>query len=325
MVFTPPPSPLPPRHPGLTQSSLDSDDDSNAPSSFTSEKTGDLTKADPPAATTPSSTPAPSSSYARIKRRLIVLFIPAILLLVGSTSSLITERHQWLHGGGPASRSSSNAINDNDTDAPVWKESFSGYLRDPALPPLVTPSHHHHLNAFSKHIHGPRTYGSGSVRDSSHPTPTLPERDTDEDSSAEEDGVAKEGQPLPHKTFPEVLAAVQGIPTPTRISNVAQQSAPAIPAVPWAVPTPCEPPSSITCAAVSVVMYPCLLTYSLLASSSRPTCGSFSPATFRLFAILQLHHLHLSVFFHHPASKPNVPRMPSVWSTVWLFVGFLLH
>lgn len=141
-----------------------------------------------------------------------------------------------MHGGVPCHNSSAH-----DGATAEWKGSFSGFLRDPALPPLPAPTPRHHLSAFSRHIHGPRTYAFGAVKSSSYnPTPTVPEGD--EAGGAEGDVRVEERALSPDKTTGQGREVKEGIPTASTPMNVGQQTAPPIPPVAWPLPTPCKHP-----------------------------------------------------------------------------------
>lgn len=272
MVFTPPPSPLPPAHPTLILERADGS--SEVLLSPTDEKEEEPIGAYATTATTIQSHPHSRSSFARAKRRLMVLVVPAVLLLVCSTSSLITHPYARsildltsanfndLLMADPSSLSSSpHHHNLRPTPAPsptaIWSP-YAGNFRDslPRPPPsnplgaAVAPGSDSRdfRDAFSKHVHGMRHYGPlGHVRSSFPSRPLVP--------LVEERNVFEN---VDEPTFPKALAAVgqeddevlttaAGTATSTHSTtttqapnNNAQTSAPAIPTPAWPIPTPCE-------------------------------------------------------------------------------------
>lgn len=233
-MFTPPPSPLPPRHPPVLESLSDDDDDGDddndangkltlSPEEKSQRRASVINAIGPTETNTPPFTESSSelTSYARIKRRLLVFMVPLILLIVCSTSSFIAGQEERSTYG----------------NAPVWRETIEGTLRDPNFPPVVPAPAHHMLSSLSKHLHRTRLYGVGRARTPSFPIPPTNEprdRDDETDESPVVERVvfadkAEEGGPSP-------VALAAASPT----VNGALETAPSIPSPAWPVPTPCK-------------------------------------------------------------------------------------
>lgn len=255
MVFTPPPSPLPPVHPALVLERTD-----GSSQVLLSSPTAKVQGLSSPSTTTIQS--QSTTAYARAKRRLMVLVVPAILFLVCSTSSFITH---------PYARSIFDInLYEPHSDPPLPMISqYSGNFRDWAsssasdayrLSPPESDSDSDSgddsrsafRNAISKHVHGMRHYGSlGHVPSSFRSSSSEVERRDifgGIDAGTFPKALAAVGAGgTPTTTTTETATASLDLPssaTPSReVSNDAQTTAPAIPTPAWPLPTPCKPHS----------------------------------------------------------------------------------
>lgn len=243
MVFTPPPSPLPPAH--LTSNKRLAEDDDSDDSSFQyltvpsfhepSQPSPEVeppdlsfqsTKLNPPISP-PSISPTSSSSIllsTPVRRRLLVFLVPAILLLIGSTTNFI-HRHgahvnEALHAAQYQRPESSYMLRDRSLESPP------GF-------PIVRHSLEGQLGTLSQHLRSSRRY-HGFIASPAR-------RDIDDvmlDTRADH-VVAIESTPT--STATALLDTTpSGIPTPTIPKNDLQQTAPAIPTPALPLPTPCE-------------------------------------------------------------------------------------
>ncbi|KAF8309370.1 hypothetical protein DL93DRAFT_1773336 [Clavulina sp. PMI_390] len=286
MVFTPPPSPLPPRYPRPNERDyvpvhVEDDDDSSSsekgseqsflavPGSPSEKPTApklSMTTLAPPGlpSSSPLLTPNPltpsssssASNFARTRRRVLVWVVPIVLLLIASTSGLITTRHQHNHWP-------STSLHSSCDDKPR-RPTFSGIFRDPTTYGPMRNETPTHLDGFWKHIHGPKAHKFAAGGSHHHGAPAGPTPTTS--SPGGQSGSTEDVEPravFAHglgdaPTFPQALAAAGGSGESTTTSstaqgiptdapkNVASATAPAIPATPWPVPTPFPQPFDST-------------------------------------------------------------------------------
>lgn len=211
IMFSPPPSPLPPRHPPLAESSSDGNDGTEeklpAPTAeettFQSASEGKASRLTGTIIPPRSSSPLPSFPY--IRRHLLVFMIPLILFIVGSTSSFIVGHEE----------------RGNFDNTPVWRETISGSLRDPSFLPVVVAPVRHTLGQLSRHLHKARLYGGGKAR-----SPTFPAAEPRDDDA--------------HSGNNGIPAARQATPPTGTVANAVQETPPSIPTPAWPVPTPCK-------------------------------------------------------------------------------------
>ena len=275
-MFSPPPSPLPPRHPPV-ESSSDGDDDAddNSPT-LTAEEIPQITgevQANRPII--PAQSSSGLTSFSRIRRHLLVFMVPLILLIVCSTSSFIAAHEE--RGA--------------DNNLPVWRETFGGSLRDPSFPPMIAMPAHHMLSSLSRHLHRARLYGVGRGLSPSFPAPPTNEPRGYGDNENKNGGV-----PVAQTTVP---------PTPTVVNAArdARESAPSIPAQAWPVPTPCKL-SFLSFGLLSWSHPPIHHTPNLGHSDSLSLLFRYnSSSAFRLVIVVQFHHLFVFSLLHQPARQ----------------------
>ena len=247
MVFTPPPSPLAPRH-SIPISPIDDDSDDSSSQYLTVPSFHDpsvrqsqqppppdmlfVAKPKPliPSPATSSSSSSSSSPLlaTQTRRRLLVFLVPAILLLIGSTTRFIHNH------GAPV-----NQILMAAKYTPMGDASLFAVLQhrdaDIPSPPFSIPHSGSALDSLSHHLRSVRRYNGFSS--------TPAKRGVLDDVVLDAQIEHRSTSASPTTSHIVVDPTSTDHPSPTVPENVAQQTAPAIPAVPWPVPTPCAFPS----------------------------------------------------------------------------------